>query len=128
VICLRRFLIVLSLALLAMQGAFAYERMMPMPGDGAAMQRRGVTGDVSAPHVASSLPPHCETTAAAEPPCNHDRDHCACCTAACGVHCAVLLSAWRFEPPSLDATLPPPLAELRRDGLTHAPPLPPPIV
>jgi hypothetical protein len=42
-----------------------------------AVQMRGVTGDVSAPYVASSLRSHCETTAAAEPPVqSRPRPHC----------------------------------------------------
>lgn len=127
-ICLGRFLIVLSLALLAMQGAFAHEHVMPMQGKGVAMQMAGVASNRDALlHSAPSLSFHCETAVAGEPPRGRDHGHCACCMSACGVHCGAVLTTARFEPRSLDTTLPPPFAEPRRDGVTHAPPVPPPI-
>ena len=58
--------------------------------------------------------------------------HCAhghglCCTTMCGVHCGALFVALRFEPWTPAATLPLPLADPHRVGISYAPLLRPPI-
>jgi hypothetical protein len=110
-----------------MQGTWAHERVMPATGGRIAMPVASVAGGMKLTHIASGELSGCGATVTAEPPGADHHEHCPCCTTSCGVHCAVLLTAWRFEPRSLNATLPPTLAEPRRDGLTHAPLLRPPI-
>ena len=124
--CLGRFLIVLALALLSMQGAFAHEHVTPMP-DGAGAMMVGVAADADpgASDVVSSMPSHYAGMAPSGTPVGHD--HCACCTTFCGVYCGVLFAAFHFEPRKPGATPTRPLLEARRDGVTRAPPVPPPI-
>ncbi len=121
IISLRRILIVLSLALLAMQGAFAHEHAVQArsPGHGII-----VTGAAGQPYTSSHTPSRCATMLAPRL-CRHG--HSSCCAAVCGVHCGAILQTFRFEPRISDTSPPRPLAELRDDGVTHAPPVRPPI-
>jgi hypothetical protein len=62
-----------------------------------------------------------------------DEAHCACGAACCDVvscamHCVVPPTGLSFHAGSLAGTLPVSLPEPLRSGITHAPPLPPPIV
>lgn len=118
---LKRLLLLLSLALLAAHGASAHEHQadspeMTMSSAGAALV---TTADASS-HCPASMTP------AAGQPCGHDHAPC-CCIPTCGIHCGALLVAFQFEPHAFDSAHPQPLPELRRDGLTHAPPVRPPI-
>lgn len=127
-ISLQRFLVVLSLTLLAMQGAFAHvaSHLNHQPSSmhmtmvsSMPMNHAEISGGVT--HATSP----CCNDAACGLPGRHD--HCACCASACGIHCGALLTAYRFEPRTFAASLPSPLPEPLRDGVTHAPPLKPPI-
>ena len=113
-----RLFIVLSLALLTAQGAFANEHATQRAGAGQMMQ-------LDAANAAADAPSHCADMAASREPCRHD--HSICCMATCGVHCAALFVTFRFEPRVPDALLPRPLPEPRHEGVTHVPPLRPPI-
>lgn len=114
-----RLFIVMSLALLTMQGAFAHEHAM-RPADAVH------TMHLSAAHVAtSSAMSHYEGVTTSNGPCRHD--HSFCCATACGVHCAALFVTFRFDTRVPDALLPRPLSEPRHEGVTHVPPLRPPI-
>jgi hypothetical protein len=114
-------LIVLSLALLAMQGAFTHEQAVPArsPGHGIV-----ITGAAGQPYTSSGTPSRCATMLAPGS-CRHG--HSSCCVAACGAHCGVILETFRFEPRISDTSPPRHLTELLNDGVTHAPPLRPPI-
>ncbi|SDG84610.1 hypothetical protein SAMN05216466_105388 [Paraburkholderia phenazinium] len=118
---LTRLLLLLSLALLTAHGASAHERAV----DSQHMAMPSVEGAFG---TAANAPAHCpgsEATASGEP-CGHDHAPC-CCVVTCGVHCGALFVAFQFEPHALDSAHPQSLPEPRRDGLTHAPPVRPPI-
>src|SRR5258708_36346958 len=117
-----RMVIVLSLALLTMRGASAHEHAQHSMSTAHATHMTAVHADSRA---ASQIPLHCSDTTATSAPCRHD--HSICCTTACGVHCGALFIAFRFEPRASDSLLPRPFSEPRHDGVTHAPPLRPPI-
>ncbi|MEW6346876.1 MAG: hypothetical protein RXR20_16715 [Paraburkholderia sp.] len=116
---LKRLLILLSLALFTAQGAFAHEhagRMVSMTMSSAA----------DGQSTTSSTEAHCEDASASGQPCGGAHLLC-CCAAACGIHCAALFAAFQFEPHGSGPALPQLLSEVRREGLTHAPPVRPPI-
>lgn len=121
IISLRRILIVLSLALLAMQGAFAHEHAVQARSPGHSIIVTGAAGQL---YTSSHTSSRCATMLAPGS-CRHG--HSSCCVAACGAHCGAILATFRFEPRISDTSPPRPLTELRDDGVTHAPPLRPPI-
>lgn len=118
---LKRLLLLLSLALIAAHGASAHEH--EADSQEMAMSSAGVAL-VTAADASSYCP--ASTAPAAGQPCGHDHAPC-CCVTTCGIHCGALLVAFQFEPHALDSAHPRALPELRRDGLTHAPPVRPPI-
>jgi hypothetical protein len=127
-----RFLIVLPVALLFAQGAFAHEHMTS-PVAGAMrmqmqmqMQMKAVSNRIDVQDVMRENA-HCAEMAATGMPCRHDCLFC-CSTSSCGAHCGALLVAFRFEPRVAGRSLPRPLSEPQRTGVTHAPLLRPPIV
>lgn len=112
---LLRILIVLTLALLGMQGASACEhehastlhshqhesmRVMTAPCDPAMLSR-----DAGAP---------CNT-------------HSPCCTTMCGAHCSALLSTASVPAHMSSGEQPVPHSDPARTGFTRAPPVRPPI-
>lgn len=117
-----RIFIVLCLALLMTQGAFAHTHATAANENGAPMQM--AHGGDNAREVVSETP-HCDGMAASAVPCHHD--HSFCCSTACGVHCGALFAVLRFEPHAGESSLPPPLSEAQRTGVTRAPLLRPPI-
>jgi hypothetical protein len=121
---LRRFLIVLSVALLFAQGAFAHEHMSSPVAGALGMQAASNPADVQDVMRENA---HCAEMAATGMPCRHDCLFC-CSTSSCGAHCGALLVAFRFEPRVAGRSLPRPLSEPQRTGVTHAPLLRPPIV
>ncbi|WP_341314491.1 hypothetical protein WN982_03965 [Paraburkholderia sp. IMGN_8] len=117
-----RILIVLALALLATQGAFAHEHATA-PMQGARAMQAVQPADGAFATVSETAP--CASMAAAGVPCRHD--HSLCCSNACGTHCAALFVVFAFEPRASGASLPRALAEPQRTGVTRAPLLRPPI-
>ena len=125
--CLRRFLIVLSLALLSMQGALAHEHPAFAHHAGGTMGMTGVAGKFDTSQMLSAMSSHCAGMTGTMADAPHDHGRCACCTTACGIHCGALLADFRFEPAKPGSMSPQPRRELRRDSVTYAPPVPPPI-
>jgi hypothetical protein len=138
---LKRLLILFSLVLFSAHGAFAHvafahsEWYSEWSSEHAAQMSGMVMETSSAANVnvspsASGAPAHClaysHGLVVPDHPCRHEHCPC-CCVATCGIHCGALFIAFQFEPRVPGSTLPPPLPEQRRDGLTHAPPVRPPI-
>jgi hypothetical protein len=117
-----RILIVLCLALSMTQGVFAHAHVTVATEYGAPMQ---MTHDLDNVAGVVSETPHCNSMAASAMPCRHD--HSFCCSTSCGVHCGALFAAFRVEPHADGTSLPPPLSEPQRAGVTRAPLLRPPI-
>jgi hypothetical protein len=134
---LKRLLILFSLVLFSAHGAFAHvafahsewssEHAAQMSG---MVMETSSAANMNVSPSASGAPAHClaysHGLVASGHPCGHEHGRC-CCVATCGVHCGALFIAFQFEPRVPGSTLPPPLPEQRRDGLTHAPPVRPPI-
>jgi hypothetical protein len=116
-----RMLTVLSLVLLCMQGAFAHEHVRRAMDVSHELTTVGAEAESHAVPQAHS---HCSGMATTGKPYRHDP---ICCAVACGLHCGALFIAFHFEPRIPDASTPQPFAEARRDGVTHAPLLRPPI-
>ncbi|SFI48674.1 hypothetical protein SAMN05192543_103313 [Paraburkholderia megapolitana] len=110
-----RVLIVLCAVLLFMQGASAH---MSIAGDDHVVAHR-IAG-IEHSQVVAGEAAHC-----AGMHCTHG--HGQCCTTMCGAHCGALFAALRFEPWTPTATLPLPLADPHRVGVSYAPLLRPPI-
>jgi hypothetical protein len=125
--CLRRILIVLSLALLSMQGAFAHEYAVLVIHDAGKTGISSGPGEIGAARTLSSMPSHCTDMNDITSHTLHGRERCPCCTTACGTHCGALLAAFRFEPAQPGSMRPQPRREFRRDGVTYAPAVRPPI-
>ena len=134
---LKRLLILFSFALFSAHGAFAHvaHAQGELSNEHAAQMSGMVMETSSAANAnvtpaASGVPAHCPayspSPVASGHPCGHDHALC-CCVATCGIHCGALFVVLQFEPRAPASTLPSPLPEQRRDGLTHAPPVPPPI-
>jgi hypothetical protein len=132
---LTRLLVLISLTLLSAHVAFAHAAFAygESSNEPAALMSGMVMETSSAANVplaASAVPVHCPADspglAASGQPCGHDHSLC-CCVATCGIHCGALFIVLQVEPRATDSTQPSPLPEQRRDGLTHAPPVRPPI-
>jgi hypothetical protein len=132
---LKRLLILISLTLLFAHVAFAHAAFAhgELSNEQAAQtfsMAMETSSAANVPLAASAVPVHCPADspglAASGQPCGHDHSLC-CCVATCGIHCGALFIVLQFEPRAPDSTLPSPLPEQRRDGLTHAPPVRPPI-
>jgi hypothetical protein len=120
---LKRLLLLISLALFTAHGVSAHEHVtdlqnMSMP----------ISSAESALVTTADASSHClgSVASASGHPCGRDHAPC-CCVTTCGVHCGALLAVFQFESHALDSAHPQPLPELRQDGLTHAPPVRPPI-
>ncbi|WP_087733788.1 hypothetical protein [Paraburkholderia piptadeniae] len=115
---LSRILIVLTLALLGMQGASACEH------EHVSTSTRAMRSHESMRVVAT----HCDAsmdTRDAGSPCRHA--HSLCCMSMCGVHCAMLSTAGVPARMS-SADVPVPRSDPARTSVTRAPPVRPPIV
>jgi hypothetical protein len=123
---LRRLLIVLALALLAMQGASAQVRTAQLPPTQMMLTMVAQTDHSKATHAAVAAASHCPGVATGHA-AGGNHDDCPGCPSACGIHCGALLAAYRLEPRAFHASLPSPLSEPLRGGVTHAPPVRPPI-
>jgi hypothetical protein len=132
---LKRLLILISLTLLFAHVAFAHAAFAhgELSNEQAAQtfsMALETSSAANVPLAASVAPVHCPACspglAASGQPCGHGHSLC-CCVATCGIHCGALFIVLQFEPRAPDSTLPSPLPEQRRDGLTHAPPVRPPI-
>ncbi|MEM5382197.1 hypothetical protein VSR68_01095 [Paraburkholderia phymatum] len=117
-----RILIVLTLALLGMQGASACEHehaaTSPSPST------RAMHMDESMHAVAT----HCDAsmdTRDAGSPCRHA--HSLCCMTMCGVHCSAMSSGASVPARMSSADVPVPRSDPARAGVTRAPPVRPPI-
>lgn len=119
-----RILVVMFLALCATQGAFAHEHATTPMESAAAMQLAPAGGDTTASTAIETA--HCADMAAARLPCHHD--HSFCCSTSCGAHCGALFVVFRFEPRVAETSVPPPLSEPQRAGVTLEPLLRPPII
>jgi hypothetical protein len=117
-----RMFVVVSLALVFAQGAFAHAAQPVNPG---AVTYVGTTGAAHAVHDISRAPSHCSEAGVANRPCHHD--HSICCTSACGVHCGALFAAFHFETRASGDAQPLPFSEPPRESVAHAPLLRPPI-
>jgi hypothetical protein len=115
-----RILVVLSIALLFTQRVSAHEHdMQRIDGSGAQVVHRVATAEHA--HGVSHVSAHCDMLHCV---CGH----ASCCATMCGAHCGALFVAWRFEPWTPDASLPFSTTGPYRAGISHAPPLRPPIV
>jgi len=115
---LSRILIVLTLALLGMQGASACEH------EHASTSPRAMRSHDAMRAVATHCDASTETRDAGSP-CHHA--HSLCCMTTCGVHCAMPSTAGvPARMPSAD--VPVPRSDPARTGVTRAPPVRPPIV
>ena len=132
---LKRLLVLISLVLFSAHVAFAHAAFAHggLSNEHAAQMFNmaiKTSSAANAPFAASVAPAHCPAyspgLAASGQPRGHDHSLC-CCVATCGIHCGALFVVLQFEPRAPDLTLPSPLPEQRRDGLTHAPPVRPPI-
>jgi hypothetical protein len=121
-----RLFIVLSFAMMAIQGARAHARDAdPTRPAVAACAHMRVSDEAWRTRTAASGPVHVAA--------NDDRQHaphhrCLCCTTDCGAHCTALIDHLRFcAHAGADG-----LAQLRAvppySGITRAPPVRPPIV
>ncbi|SEJ27430.1 hypothetical protein [Paraburkholderia diazotrophica] len=116
---LSRILIVLTLALLGMQGASACEH------EHASQPPRTMHSHESMRVVAM----HCDVsmdTRDAGSPCSHS--HSLCCMTMCGVHCSAMLSGAGVPARMSSADVPVPRSDPACAGVTRAPPVRPPIV
>ncbi|MEM5435048.1 hypothetical protein [Paraburkholderia diazotrophica] len=118
---LSRILIVLTLALLRMQGASACEHEHASTSLSPRAMRMHEPMRVVAMHCDVSM----HTTDAVSP-CRHA--HSLCCTTMCGVHCGAMLSGAHVSVRMSSARVPVPRSDPARAGVTRAPPVPPPIV
>lgn len=125
--CLRRFFIVLSLALLSMQGALAHEHAAFVHHVGGTMRMTGVAGKFDNAQMLSAMPSHCADMTGTTVDARSGHGRCACCTTACGIHCGAVLVDFRFEPAKPGSVPPLSRLALRHDSVTYAPPVPPPI-
>jgi len=127
---LKRLLILISLTLLFAHAAFAHGELSNEQAAQTFSMAMETSSAANVSLAASAVPVHCPADspglAASGQPCGHDHSLC-CCVATCGIHCGALFIVLQFEPRAPDSTLPLPLPEQRRDGLTHAPPVRPPI-
>lgn len=116
-----RILVVLSIALLFTQRVSAHEQDVQRiaVNNGAQVSHRIATAEHE--HRVSHLSAHCDMLHCV---CGH----ASCCATMCGAHCGALFVAWRFEPWTPDASLPSSATGPYRAGISHAPPLRPPIV
>jgi hypothetical protein len=127
---LLRVIFVVSLMLLTMQGAGAHvrNRGSDTPRIAVADQSSRTAGPShEALHDAACMPMGADPVPGPGP---RDRHHhgCLCCTTSCGVHCGALVDASRMAIPALGpAALPPSRPDAHDDGVSHAPPVRPPI-
>ncbi|MEQ5839571.1 hypothetical protein N0A02_09005 [Paraburkholderia acidicola] len=110
-----RVFIVLCTVLLFMQGASAH---MSIARDDHVVAHS--LAGVEHSQVVSDEAVHCAGMHCAD-------GHGPCCMTMCGAHCGALFAALRFEPWTSTATLPLPLADPHRVGVSYAPLLRPPI-
>jgi len=131
-----RVVIVLSFALLSMQGAQAHALQQSQFGDATPHRALRHSGHaMQAEHTDALAFSRCaDEFADANPgghapaPFNHHHGHCPCCVAGCGVHCGAMLAAFGFAGQAPDDSLPRTHPVSRYDGITRAPPVRPPIV
>ncbi|MPW16270.1 hypothetical protein GCT13_04830 [Paraburkholderia sp. CNPSo 3157] len=119
---LSRILIVLTLALLGMQGASACEHEHASPSPRAMRMHESMR--VVAMHCDASM--DTLDTRDAGAPCRHA--HSLCCMTMCGVHCSAMLSGAGVPARISSANVPVPRSDPARAGVTRAPPVRPPIV
>ncbi|CAB3746608.1 hypothetical protein LMG29542_00252 [Paraburkholderia humisilvae] len=106
---LLRLFIVLSLALLAMQGARAH------------------THDVDAVRAVALCASAQQPVSARDGQAASCRHRCPCCATDCGVHCGALIETYRFCPQRRADGVARPSAAPRYAGIMRAPPVRPPI-
>ncbi|MBN3755409.1 hypothetical protein G3N95_20870 [Paraburkholderia sp. Tr-20389] len=113
-----RILIVLTLALLGMQGASACEH------------RHDVSPRAMSMHASAPAPVvHCVTsTDTSDPTAPCHRTHSLCCLTLCGAHCSALLSSMGMSARIASSDLPGIDSDPARASVTRAPPVRPPIV
>lgn len=95
-----------------------------------------VRGAAACEHATSAIVAPCAVSVAGEHggvvgnAGHHSHSGCPgeCCVAGCGLHCAAPLVEARFDAHLDGASGPPVFLDSHRAGITHAPPLPPPIV
>jgi hypothetical protein len=108
-----RFAVICLLALFAVRGAEACEHA----------QR-------SIAHVPQAMPMHSVEAGLMSDVnlCSHSLGHASCCAQGCGVHCGAPSAETAFAAAIAGDTRPTVFPVALRSGITHAPPLPPPIV
>ncbi|WP_091996198.1 hypothetical protein [Paraburkholderia lycopersici] len=112
-----RFLLACLFALFAVRSATACEHM----------QRSALP-----PQAVAAASAHCETANAGDATQtgrhgSHGACSATCCVAGCGAHCGALPVAISFDARTTGRTVLAILPAALRAGITHAPPLPPPI-
>jgi hypothetical protein len=112
-----RFLLVCLLALLPLRGAMACEHM----------QHDALTSHAAlTPHVVVAVSDRCAGTSTRGHG-SHSSCGASCCVAGCGAHCSVPSAVTAFDAQTGARAALVVLPAAMRAGITHAPPLPPPI-
>jgi hypothetical protein len=122
---LSRILIVLTLALLGMQGASACEHEHASPSPSPRAMRMHESMRAVAMHCDASMDMRVAMHDAGS---TCSQAHSVCCMTMCGVHCSAMLSGASVPARMSSANVQPPRSDPARAGVTRAPPVRPPIV